>query len=77
MDSGRLFGTDLVLLHPPSVYDFRKNLSEYGPISDVIFSSPAYDAEATLSPDGRTALELVDATEGIEAVILDRAVGPA
>jgi B12-binding domain/radical SAM domain protein len=39
----RLFGTDLVLLHPPSVYDFRKILSEYGPISDVIFSSPAYE----------------------------------
>jgi B12-binding domain/radical SAM domain protein len=39
----RLFGTDLVLLHPPSVYDFRKTTSEYGPISDVIFSSPAYE----------------------------------
>jgi hypothetical protein len=39
----RLFGTDLVLLHPPSVYDFRKTKSEYGPISDVIFSSPAYE----------------------------------
>jgi hypothetical protein len=39
----RLFGTDLVLLHPPSVYDFRKMRSEYGPISDVIFSSPAYE----------------------------------
>jgi B12-binding domain/radical SAM domain protein len=39
----RLFGTDLVLLHPPSVYDFRKTRSEYGPISDVIFSSPAYE----------------------------------
>ena len=39
----RLFGTDLVLLHPPSVYDFRRIRSEYGPISDVIFSSPAYE----------------------------------
>jgi B12-binding domain/radical SAM domain protein len=39
----RLFGTDLVLLHPPSVYDFRKMRSEYGPISDVIFSSSAYE----------------------------------
>ena len=43
MDSVRLFGTDLVLLHPPSVYDFRKMRSEYGPISDVIFSSPAFE----------------------------------
>jgi len=39
----RLFGTDLVLLHPPSVYDFRRRRAEYGPISDVIFSSPAYE----------------------------------
>jgi B12-binding domain/radical SAM domain protein len=39
----RLFGTDLVLLHPPSVYDFRQSGAEYGPISDVIFSSPAFE----------------------------------
>ena len=39
----RLFGTDLVLLHPPSVYDFRKTRGEYGPISDVIFSTPAFE----------------------------------
>ena len=39
----RLFGPDLVLLHPPSVYDFRESGTEYGPISDVIFSSPAFE----------------------------------
>lgn len=39
----RLFGTDLVLLHPPSVYDFREAGAEYGPISDVIFSTPAFE----------------------------------
>ena len=39
----RLFGTDLVLLHPPSVYDFRETAAEYGPISDVIFSTPAFE----------------------------------
>ena len=39
----RLFGTDLVLLHPPSVYDFRETTAEYGPISDVIFSTPAFE----------------------------------
>jgi B12-binding domain/radical SAM domain protein len=39
----RLFGTDLVLLHPPSVYDFRHSRAEYGPISDVIFSTPAFE----------------------------------
>ena len=39
----RLFGTDFVLLHPPSVYDFRRTTAEYGPISDVIFSTPAFE----------------------------------
>lgn len=39
----RIFGTDLVLLHPPSVYDFRRVQAEYGPISDVIFSTPAFE----------------------------------
>jgi B12-binding domain/radical SAM domain protein len=39
----RLFGTDLVLLHPPSVYDFREAGAEYGPISDVIFSTPVFE----------------------------------
>ena len=39
----RLFGTDLVLLHPPSVYDFREARAEYGPISDLIFSTPAFE----------------------------------
>jgi B12-binding domain/radical SAM domain protein len=32
-----------VLLHPPSVYDFRQSAAEYGPISDVIFSSPVFE----------------------------------
>jgi B12-binding domain/radical SAM domain protein len=48
----RLFGTDLVLLHPPSVYDFRRTRAEYGPISDVIFSSPAFE----MYPIGLTSL---------------------
>ena len=39
----RLFGTDLILLHPPSIYDFRESHSEYGPISDVIFSTPVFE----------------------------------
>ena len=31
--------TDLVLLHPPSVYDFRQKTILYGPVSDLIPSS--------------------------------------
>lgn len=34
---------DLVLLHPPSVYDFRKKAILYGPISDLIPSSPVFE----------------------------------
>jgi B12-binding domain/radical SAM domain protein len=48
----RLFGTDLVLLHPPSVYDFRRFSSEHGPVSDVIFSTPAFE----MYPMGLTSL---------------------
>jgi B12-binding domain/radical SAM domain protein len=34
---------DLILLHAPSVYDFRENFAVYGPISDVIPSTPIFE----------------------------------
>ncbi|MEH7253555.1 TIGR04190 family B12-binding domain/radical SAM domain protein, partial [Neobacillus niacini] len=34
---------DLVLLHPPTVYDFRKEMLFTGPISDVVPSSPVFE----------------------------------
>ena len=34
---------DLLLLHPPSVYDFRQMSIMYGPISDLIPSSPVFE----------------------------------
>ena len=34
---------DLVLLHPPTVYDFRKEMLFTGPISDVVPSSPIFE----------------------------------
>ena len=34
---------DLVFLHAPSVYDFRKRAILYGPISDVVPSSPVFE----------------------------------
>ena len=34
---------DLVLLHPPSVYDFRRKAILFGPISDLVPSSPVFD----------------------------------
>jgi B12-binding domain/radical SAM domain protein len=38
-----LVEVDLVLLHPPSLYDFRKTQQFRGPISDVIPSSSVFD----------------------------------
>jgi B12-binding domain/radical SAM domain protein len=34
---------DLVILHPPSVYDFRRELKLYGPISEVVPSTPIFE----------------------------------
>ena len=34
---------DLVLLHAPSVYDFRERFAMFGPISDVIPSTPIFE----------------------------------
>jgi len=38
-----LFRKDLVFLHAPSVYDFRKDTIMFGPISDVVPSSPTFE----------------------------------
>lgn len=35
--------TDIVFLHAPSVYDFRKKPMFYGPVSDVVPSSPVFE----------------------------------
>ena len=34
---------DLILLHPPSLYDFRKTPVMHGPISDVVPSTPIFE----------------------------------
>ncbi len=39
----KLFKKDLVFLHAPSVYDFRKDTIMFGPISDVVPSSPTFE----------------------------------
>lgn len=36
-------GLDLLLLHAPSVYDFREKSIFYGPVSDLIPSSPVFE----------------------------------
>jgi B12-binding domain/radical SAM domain protein len=35
--------TDLILLHPPSVYDFREKSIMFGPMSDLVPSSPIFE----------------------------------
>lgn len=39
----RVFGIDLVLLHPPSVWDFRKEVILQGPLADVIPSTDEFE----------------------------------
>ncbi len=34
---------DVILIHPPSIYDFRKRPVFYGPIADVVPSSPVFE----------------------------------
>ncbi len=34
---------DLVILHPPSVYDFRRKSKLYGPVSEVVPSTPVFE----------------------------------
>lgn len=48
----RLFAPDVVLLHPPAVYDFRRSRSLFGPVSDAVFSSPVFE----MYPVGLTSL---------------------
>ena len=35
--------SDIVFLHAPTVYDFRKKPIFYGPVSDVVPSSPVFE----------------------------------
>lgn len=34
---------DLILLHPPTLYDFRRRIGIHGPISDVVPSTPVFE----------------------------------
>lgn len=51
-----MFRKDLIFLHPPSVYDFRKQAIMFGPISDVVPSSPALKCIRWELPVSLTAL---------------------
>ncbi len=38
-----MFDPDVVLLHPPAVYDFRHRATLWGPISDLVPSTPVFE----------------------------------
>jgi B12-binding domain/radical SAM domain protein len=63
----RLFSRDLVLLHPPSVYDFRERGIMFGPISDVIPSTPVFE----MYPMGLTTIAGYLEDEGFNVEIVN------
>ncbi|GAI32703.1 unnamed protein product, partial [marine sediment metagenome] len=61
---------DLVLLHPPSVYDFRQKTILYGPVSDLIPSSPIFE----MYPIGFTSIAEYLERAGYQVRIVNLAV---
>ena len=61
---------DLVLLHAPSVYDFRKHSILYGPVSDLVPSTPVFE----LYPIGFTTMAEYLERHGFQVRIANLAV---
>ncbi|MFC1953937.1 TIGR04190 family B12-binding domain/radical SAM domain protein [Chloroflexota bacterium] len=62
--------SDLVLLHAPSVYDFRKETILYGPVSDLVPPSPVFE----LYPIGITSIAAYLEKAGYRVRIVNLAV---
>ncbi len=62
--------TDLLLIHAPSIFDFRKRSTLYGPISDVIPSTPVFE----MYPIGFATMSHYLERRGYSARILNLAV---
>jgi hypothetical protein len=62
--------TDLVFLHAPSVYDFREKAILYGPISDLVPSTPVFE----MYPIGFTTLADYLERHGFRTRIVNLAV---
>ena len=62
--------TDLILLHAPSVYDFRKKTILYGPVSDLIPPSPVFE----MYPIGLTSIAEYLEGAGYQVRIVNLAV---
>ncbi len=61
---------DLLLLHAPSVYDFRKEAILYGPVSDLVPSTPVFE----MYPIGFTTIAEYLERAGLHTRILNLAV---
>jgi len=61
---------DLILLHPPSLYDFRKRPGIHGPISDVVPSTPIFE----MYPIGFASLSEYLERHGLRARIVNIAL---
>ena len=61
---------DLILLHPPSLYDFRKLPGLHGPISDVVPSTPIFE----MYPIGFTSLSEYLERHGLKVRIVNVAL---
>lgn len=62
--------SDLILLHAPSVYDFRRKTILYGPVSDLIPSTPVFE----LYPIGLTSIAEYLERAGFRVRIVNLAV---
>jgi B12-binding domain/radical SAM domain protein len=61
---------DLILIHAPSVYDFRKESILYGPVSDLVPSTPVFE----MYPIGFTTLAEYLERDGFRVRIVNLAV---
>ena len=61
---------DLILLHPHSVYDFRKEAILYGPVSDLVPSTPVFE----MYPIGFTTMAEYLERAGLQTRIINLAV---
>ncbi|MDZ4178394.1 MAG: TIGR04190 family B12-binding domain/radical SAM domain protein [Coriobacteriia bacterium] len=61
---------DLVLLHAPSVYDFRERSIMFGPVSDMVPSTPAFE----MYPLGFTTMAEYMERHGLQVRIVNLAV---
>src|SRR5512136_1500224 len=61
---------DLVLLHAPSVYDFRRESILYGPVSDLVPSTPVFE----MYPIGFTTMAEYLERSGLRTRIINLAV---